>query len=297
MTRPTRRISSGPVVIAIVLLALSATNGCAEGEETVLEIPFELVHDQVLLTATIGRHGPYNVVLDTAATPFDARSVDGSRGRYSDAPRSHRNCHRSGQRNGSHSPAWLTGLELGGRRFGGFLSVAMDTSALSHRLERKLDGILGNSFLKNRVIQIDYPRRVVRIFPDDRWPPPRNPNDVSNLYETTLEFAPGDVAPLLRDFRVNGRQVPVTLDTGSSLTLELYPHAIAELKLESKVDSDTQLTMVGARAEESLSKTVVDSLGIGPLTRTHAEVEVAPRTDRHRSAGATWETAFSAATC
>src|SRR6185503_13910348 len=64
-------------------------------------------------------------------------------------------------------------------------AVAMDLSQVSGRLGKPIHGILGHSFLKGRVVQIDYQTQRIRFYSKSQPPEANQPN---TLKRTVLPF-------------------------------------------------------------------------------------------------------------
>jgi hypothetical protein len=120
-------------------------------------------------------------------------------------------------------------------------AVAMDLSQVSGRLGKSIKGILGHSFLKGRVVQIDYQTQWIRFYSKSQ--PSEAVNQPNNLKRTVLPFRYEDNI-LIDDVTVNGKKVIGDLDTGSDGTFKLTPAAVSYLGLEEEV--------IKAQATESL---------------------------------------------
>lgn len=243
LRRATRRLSSGS--LAALAACMAAPPPEVRTPAPVVTVPFELVRNQIVLSAMIGGQGPFNLLLDTTISGEASGTGSGRTLIY---------------------PGEIAGLELGGHAFEPFPTVASTIiGQLGERLGRPLHGILGVSFLGSRTVRVDYPARRVSFY-DEPWP---------------HEPVPGGVAlPLSRNgndvvvdpFHVNGRPFRMSLDTGSSLTLELYSHTVTELGLDSLRAGAEAGTVMGARGRAEIMTARVDSIGIGPLQVRDAEV-------------------------
>lgn len=91
-----------------------------------------------------------------------------------------------------------------------------------------LHGVRGRGFRDGRIVQIDYPKRRVRFFATSREAEEVARRIGRDELVVPLPMLPDDVAPIL-DVEVNGQPVHVTLDTGSSLGLELFGPALRRL--------------------------------------------------------------------
>ena len=249
-----------------------AAPDAAEVPEAVVSVPFELVRNQIVLQVRLGEHGPFNMLLDTAVNPS---AID-----MAAAERAGQPVDRSVQSEASGTGsdrvtifgARIEGLTMEGHEFEPIDALATNMTALGERLGRPLHGILGHSFLSTRAVRIDYPGRVVHIF---EGPAPEPPD--GERFEMSLLRDGTDV--LIEPVYLNGQPLTVTLDTGSSLTLEVYGHAATRLGLDDLRASADSGTVVGARGEASILAATADSLRVGPFTLGDPEV-VFPERDR-----------------
>src|SRR6266436_9149486 len=72
--RKSPRKTATPVTFAILTLFLLGVigvieNGSAQSRSAAVEVPFELVHNQVVVTVKIGGKGPYHMLVDTGSDP------------------------------------------------------------------------------------------------------------------------------------------------------------------------------------------------------------------------------------
>ena len=72
-----------------------------------------------------------------------------------------------------------------------------------------------------------------------------------------------DLTPVV-PVTINGREVPVVLDTGSSLTLGIYLEAVDELGLATARNAATPRTLTGARGSFEAYAGMVESLAQDP---------------------------------
>jgi predicted aspartyl protease len=247
--------------------------------DAALEIPFRFEHNQVLVEVEVSGQGPFTMLLDTAGDPsaIDLATARGI-GLAVDTTRVGEASGVGGQRVPIY-PTSLTGLALGGRGFGDEEALALDLSSLSDRLGEPLHGILGYGFLRDRITQIDYVAGTVRFFDT-----PEEARSVSQVrgrevLVLPLELRPGDIAPWF-DVHLNGGTVRVTLDTGSSLGLELYPAAAERLGLQELREQAEAGSVVGARGAAAIATTTIDSLRIGSHTIRDPELVFSDRNDQ-----------------
>jgi predicted aspartyl protease len=230
-----------------------------------MAVPFDLLENQVVLAIKIGGRGPYVCLLDTAVAPSVvdlalAREL-GLRVR-DDAPGE---AAGAGNESASFYPSELPDVRLGELGVGDVEAVAADLSQLGSKLNQPLHAILGQSFFEGRVVQLDYPNRLIRLDPQG--------------FEHGLRFAiegAADLTPTVT-VQVNAASVPVVLDTGSSLTLGIYLESVEELGLVEVLASATPRAAIGARGHIDAYEGVVDSLVLGDVHLSPATAVFLPR--------------------
>ena len=85
-----------------------------------------------------------------------------------------------------------------------------------------------------------------------------------------------DLTPVV-PVTVNGRELPVVLDTGSSLTLGIYLDVVDDLGLAAARDAAIPRTITGARGEAEAYEGVVASLALGDLRLENVPTVFLPR--------------------
>ena len=232
-------------------------------------IPFDHKANQVAVQIEI-RGEPLTFIIDTAVTPS---VIDRSTARVlglsaSDAP--------SGEASGTGSgsaavfPAVLRDVRLGGTTIKHIEAVAFDMKPLSGKFGRPLHGILGESFLRGRTLVIDYAGHKVSMY-DSSGQARRALARCSVRYSRPLTFVPEDVAPKLW-LRIGRSRVPVSLDTGSSLGLELYDGALTPHQREL-LRSRKPRTVTGARGDAIVADAELEAaVRLGPFQWSHPTV-------------------------
>lgn len=100
----------------------------------------------------------------------------------------------------------------------------------------------------------------------------------TDAYRLPLEFVDeGVFIPRVAELRVDGRVIPVSLDTGCSLTVELFAGVVAELGLEQAAADARSASVRGARGHAEVKVLRFDSVGLGPVTVSPLEGRVADR--------------------
>ncbi len=200
-------------------------------------IHFRLIENQVVVAILLGGRGPFTSLLDVAVAPS---VVDLALARElgllidETAPGE-----AAGQGAGRATfyPSELPDLQIGEHFVGSIEAVAADLASLGAKLGRPLHAILGQSFFVGRVVQFDYEQQRLKL----------DPTTVEEGISVPIEGA-ADLTPVV-PVTVNGREVPVVLDTGSSLTLGIYLDAVDDLGLATARDAATPRTVTGARGE------------------------------------------------
>lgn len=198
--------------------------GIATAHPALLTAPFDFSRHEIGLNVTVdGKR--LTMLLDTGVNPS---AIDEARAKQLGLPL---DVKRAGQGSGEGGgqtqaiPTTIRGLSIGGRDFGSAEALASDLRGMSAAYGRKLDGVLGYSFLKSKTVLIDYPARAVTFFASaaDSGLAERQCRRRYEMPFTSL----GDAQfPLIRDFRFGKVRAPVTLDTGSSRTVGLYRAAL-----------------------------------------------------------------------
>lgn len=254
-----------PLILSLLLAP------AARGE---VVVPFELVKNQILVEVRLGESGPYNMILDTGVVPSGiSLTVARELGLLtSEEPAGY----ASGV-GGDKVPIYaarIEGLAIGALEPEPVDAAALDNSGLAEKLGRPFHGILGDAFLSRHAVRIDYPARTLTFDPAPREPAPGS-------YAVALERVENDIIPLLRELRVDGVVVPVSLDTGSSLVLELYPEGAERAGIEA-IEGEGG-TVTGARGDEQVKAGRARTLELGPLVIEDQEVTLS--TGRRSGAG------------
>jgi hypothetical protein len=160
-----------------------------------VSIPFDFSWDEVAIEATING-APVRLLLDTGVSPSvidTARAKSLGLGLDNTA---------AGDMSGTGAtkqatavPTTIRGLEIAGDSAPPFEALATDLTDFSAKYGSRLDGMLGYSFLKRRIVLIDYPARRLKLL--DR--PAQAQRDVSSCrqrWRIPMQFLKGDDWPL-----------------------------------------------------------------------------------------------------
>ncbi|HEY1613845.1 MAG TPA: aspartyl protease family protein [Rhizomicrobium sp.] len=230
-----------------------------------LTVPFNFSRGVIELDVAVKRV-PLHMLLDTGVDPSvidlaraEALGLRIDRGSGGEV---------SGVGSATHAEGYdaeIDGLEIGGRSFSAIDAGATNLEAVSSAYGRPLGGMLGYSFLKEKIVLIDYAAKRVSIL--DR---------VSDAVAATkrcarhasmsMRFLKDENWPLVADFHVGAAVVPVTLDTGSNDTLSLYQGALDLEGVRTVLRKESAATSTGLRGSAPLVTYKIDApLGFGPL--------------------------------
>ena len=233
------------------------------GAET--RIPFELIENQVVVAIRLGGRGPFTSLLDVAVAPS---VVDLALARELGLPvdtAAPGEAAGQGAGRATFYPSELPDLQIAEHPVGSIEAVAADLSSLAAKLGRPLHAILGQSFFQGRVVQFDYEHRQLRL----------DPSTVEGGVSMPIEGSE-DLTPVV-PVTVNGREVPVVLDTGSSLTLGIYLDAVEDLGLTTARDAAAPRTLTGARGAVEAYEGLVSSLALGDVRLERVPTVFLPR--------------------
>ena len=238
-------------------------------------IPFKLIENQVVVAISLGGKGVFASLLDVAVAPS---VVDLALARELGLPIDESapgEAAGQGAESATFYPSELRDLQIDGHVVGTIEAVAADLASLGARLGRPLHAILGQSFFEGRIVQFDYPHRLLKL----------DPVIVEGGFSLPIEGA-ADLTPVV-PVTVNDRQAPVLLDTGSSLTLGIYLDAVDDLALASARDAATPRILTGARGKVEAREGVVESLALGDVRLERVPTVFLPRpaSDPTRASG------------
>jgi hypothetical protein len=239
-----------------------------------LEVSFEFLHNQIILHSMLNGKGPFNTLLDTGT---NSCTIDSALARRLRLPLT-----RKSEGSGVGDKRFFTRsgvvdeLRIGGLRVAQLPVNAIDLSAVSRELGRQCDGVLGYSFLESRIVQIDYFQRRVRFFSESPYSTPIASSDTPRRISFPMQFRPNSILPVFEDCFVNGTRLSITLDTGSSLGLILFPQAIRHLGLESLAATGIPLHPTGYAGKARLTKgwarsVALKTIDLGAIEAAFAE--------------------------
>jgi hypothetical protein len=229
-----------------------------------LEVPFNFTRSEINIKVFV-RGKALNAIIDTGVDPSviditDAellglrvdRSVSGEASGFGDG------------RGATVFPATIEGLTIRGRRFAAFDALASDTAPYTSLDQPRIDAVLGYSFLSGKIVLIDYVAHKLAILDD--------PGEAEASVRTCrarwrIPLKTFESYPVIPGFRFGDATGPVTLDTGSSGGIGLFPAALDLARVrESLVDQGASIRR-GARGQSKVETFVLNQpVGFGPFT-------------------------------
>lgn len=250
----------------VVLTAVLALGVAQTASAAPLSLPFDYSRHAIGLDVSV-KGTPLHMILDTGVDPS---AVDLKRAEALGLP-VQRNAgdQASGQGNDASAqifPASIDGLVIAGQGFPSIDAAAMDMSQLSARYGRSLDGILGYSFLNDRIVLIDYPKSTLGILdtPADAAP---TIAACRTRYSIPLRSIEGDQIPIIADFRFGDATAPISYDTGSTRGIAFDTHALDLPGVRAALVESGEVTATGARGDFKTKTYVFNRpVGFGPFT-------------------------------
>jgi len=160
-------------------------------------------------------------------------------------------------------PTRIEGLSLRGHNFAAFDALASDTAAFTSSDQRRIDVVLGYSFLSDKILLIDYIAQKLAILASS--------GEVRATVRTCrtrwrIPLKTFDSYPVIPGFRLGEARGPVTLDTGSSGGIALFEEALDLPGVrDSLVDQGASIRR-GARGESKVENFILSQpVGFGPF--------------------------------
>lgn len=256
------------ILIVCMVLAVACVCSFAQDRAPVVEIPFDFWRNEIVLQVKVGGKGPFNMMLDTGTDPS---AVDLATAKELGLKLQSLGARASGGGTearviyGTRLPIVEIGppVTVGPLSVKNLEAVAIDLSKMSERLGKPLHGVLGHSFLNGRIVQIDYPNRMLRIYA--RSPFGKGLIGSNTSKRTVLSFRYDDNV-LVDGVFVNGKKLVGNLDTGSDDTFKLTPAAVSYLGLEDEFNRARVTTAVGFNGLSENRQGKVRNITIGGIS-------------------------------
>lgn len=250
---------------ACLLASLSNHFALPQNKSNVVEVPLTFEHSSVIVQVKVNGKGPYNMLLDTGA---EQSAVDLKTAKELELKLTPINAGKVVATGNKENTVYLTNLpqiEIGGLTAQNLLAAATDFSRISQRIGISVNGVVGYNFLKNRIVQFDYPKRVVRFYSVSPLATSKQPN-VPGRMTLPFRFYAGDKFPIIDKVYVNGKKIKAELDTGHSGVLALTAAVIKRLGLEAEAEGCEPETSEGALGTSMNRKCKLKRLMVGTVT-------------------------------
>ena len=240
---------------------------------TAVEVPFRTSKHQRLIDVHIGGRGPFTFLVDTGVggAAIDSTLAAELGIELDDAgAQSFEQLGETQRIYQIHIPQ----LAVGTLRLDRLQAAALPLTALGERLGEPLHGILGDGFLKTRTTRFDPVRRTMS-FADSLE---AFAEDVAAAdLDIPLVIDPGSDMPLLDVTLADGRTMRASLDTGSSLGLEIFAPFVDELGLgETTRDWVSGEVLGGSIGRTEILDGTLDEIRIGTLRFGDVPTSITP---------------------
>ena len=246
-------------------IAASALLVAGAASAAPLVMPFDFTQSELGLEVTVKGHALF-MLLDTGVDPsvIDLKRtrdlglvVDLKSGGEGDG--------FGDGRSALAHPTTIQGLVLGGRSFGPVEALTGDLEELSAHYGRRLDGILGFSFLHDKSLLVDYRAHRVVIL-DQLSDAAAETGTCRRHWQEPMRLLTDENWPLINDFRLGETSLPATLDTGSSGSIDIYEGALALPGVKAALTETGQGSSTGFRGISKLTNYAFRaSVGVGPF--------------------------------
>lgn len=227
-----------PVSRLFIVLLILSLGTRADAKDNAVQVPFVLQNGGIVLQVRIAGAGPFNMLLSTNTevskislqvlnslhllpnVANDPTSVN------PDATILYRD---------------LPNVQVGELKLSRLAALVFDPQKISQRLDLPIDGILGYNFFEKRVVQIDYPNKIVRILPEfPKGVVPGTGTEGNTLHtsgEVPLSIETDNPVSIIDGILIAGKKLRALLDTGQGGTLALTPSAVKYLGLPPAVSN------------------------------------------------------------
>ena len=253
------------IFVTYLLASFCASFAYTQNKSEVIEVPFIFERSSVIVQVRVNGKGPYNMLLDTgaeqSAVDLDmAKELGLKLSRLGDGK-----VVAAGRKGTTIYLTKLPQIEISNLLAKDILAAAIDFSRISQRIGIHVHGIVGYNFLKNRVVQFDYPKHVIRFYSSSPVAKSQ-PSNTANRTVLPFRFYAGDKFPVINEVYVNGKRIKAELDTGHSGVLALTAAATKRLGLEAEMEAGEPETSEGALGTSANRKGKLKTLTVGNVT-------------------------------
>lgn len=147
--------------------------------------------------------------------------------------------------------------------------TVMDLTLFERRFGHETDGMLGSPFLRRFVVELDFPKKVLTLFPAEHYRY-RGPGETVRLIKKSASIV---IPVMLNGSAHDSHSAEMEVDTGSNATLSLYRHCVHPLHLEQSILQSRLGLEYGVNGDISNTQGAIDSLGIGDAETFHLPVD------------------------
>jgi len=246
------------VSLVVLTVLLAVPEGARPATSAAVEAPLELDRNILLVQVDIDGHGPFLAMLDTGTDPS---AIDLMLARELALPLGGGGeIDGGGTRREEAFPTQLASVRLGGMVVHDVTALAGESvGRLAKLIGRPLRVVLGKSFLNGRIVQIDFPGRVVRFFAS----PLADLQPIAGRRAVLAARYDEDLA--IEGVRVDDRAVRAILDTGSNGALKITPEGVTRLGLAAQAAQGEASDSTGYRGTYATREGHVRSLSLGGL--------------------------------
>lgn len=253
------------VFLASLFASLSSQLAYPQQKPEVIEVPFTFERSSVIVPVKVNGKGPYNMLLDTGA---EQSAIDLNTARLLElklTPLGGGKVVATGKKENTIFLTRLPEVAIDNLTAKDLLAAATDFSRISQRIGIPINGVLGYNFLKDRVVQFDYSKRVVRFYSVSPFATSEQQTNASRM-TLPFRFYEGDKFPIIDNVYVNGKRIRAELDTGHSGVLALTAATIKRLALEAEAEGCEPETSEGALGTSINRKCKLKTLKVGTVT-------------------------------
>lgn len=241
------------IAMPVLVILFGLEGGTVFGQT--LRVPFDFSQSEIAIDATVNGE-PLYILLDTGVDPS---SIDLQR-----AEALHLKIDRNagGQVSGFGNteqptafPTTIQGFAISGHKFGSFDALASDLSALSAKYGRRVDAFIGYSFLRDKIILVDYPERTLLLL-DRPLAATSATKSCRTKWSAPMQLLEGENWPLIPQLRLGDAVISATLDTGSSGSITLYEGALDMHGVRSALVQKGEVNSGGFHGEERFKEYV-----------------------------------------
>jgi len=242
-------------VLMATLMATIAASAAAAGNGDA--VPFELDRNVILVPVRVAGRGPYLAMIDTgtdpsAIDPALAKELGLKLGESGEID-------GAGTESAQASETMLPDVALGSVVAKNVEALAgASVTTIGNALGKPVRIILGKSFLDRRIVQVDFPGRVLRFPANAPNASPASPD------RAVLRFRYDDDV-MLEGVRIDGKPVRAILDTGSNGSVKLTPEAVRALGLHAQATAGKTSESTGFRGNYAIREGKLESLDLGTI--------------------------------